>query len=269
MKYSTVVLDLDGTLTNSEKRVTERTKQALFHYMEAGGTVVLASGRPTYGVWPVAKELKLDEYGGYILSFNGGNMINCKTREVIYQKKLRDKLPAILARFAKEQGVAILTYEGEQIITETPADIYVQKEAFVNRMPVKQVEDFAAYVDFPVTKCLIVGDGDYMVTVEQRLKELLGAECCIFRSEPYFLEVVPKGIDKAQSLDRLNTYLGKTADETAAFGDGFNDCSMIEYAGLGVAMGNAQEPVKDVADEITKTNDEDGVAVVVERFLAT
>ena len=267
MKYSTVVLDLDGTLTNSEKRVTDRTRQALFRYMEAGGTVVLASGRPTYGVWPIAKELQLDVYGGYILSFNGGNMIDCKTQNIIYQKKLREKLPAILARFAKEQGVAILTYEGEQIITETPADIYVQKEAFINRMPVKQVEDFGAYVDFPVTKCLIVGDGDHMVTVEQRLKELLGAECCIFRSEPYFLEVVPKGIDKAQSLDRLNTYLGKRADDTAAFGDGFNDCSMIDYAGLGVAMGNAQDVVKDVADEITETNDADGVAVVVERFL--
>ena len=66
MKYSTVVLDLDGTLTNSEKRVTDRTRQALFRYMEAGGTVVLASGRPTYGVWPIAKELQLDVYGGYI-----------------------------------------------------------------------------------------------------------------------------------------------------------------------------------------------------------
>ena len=79
--------------------------------------------------------------------------------------------------------------------------------------------------------------------------------------------MVPKGIDKAQSLDRLNTYLGKRADDTAAFGDGFNDCSMIAYAGLGVAMGNAQDAVKDVADEITGTNDADGVAVVVERFL--
>lgn len=89
MKYSTVVLDLDGTLTNSEKRVTDRTRQALFRYMEAGGTVVLASGRPTYGVWPIAKELQLDVYGGYILSFNGGNMIDCKTQNIIYQKKLR------------------------------------------------------------------------------------------------------------------------------------------------------------------------------------
>ena len=79
--------------------------------------------------------------------------------------------------------------------------------------------------------------------------------------------MVPKGIDKAQSLDRLNTYLGKRADDTAAFGDGFNDCSMIDYAGLGVAMGNAQDAVKEVADEITETNDADGVAVVVERFL--
>ena len=127
MKYSTVVLDLDGTLTNSEKRVTDRTRQALFRYMEAGGTVVLASGRPTYGVWPIAKELQLDVYGGYILSFNGGNMIDCKTQNIIYQKKLREKLPAILARFAKEQGIRL---ENRLFMLEIPLISYTDLDHY-------------------------------------------------------------------------------------------------------------------------------------------
>ena len=78
MRYKVVVLDLDGTLTNSQKEVTSHTKETLFRYMENGGTVVLASGRPTYGVMPIARELELNERGGYILSFNGGNIIDCK-----------------------------------------------------------------------------------------------------------------------------------------------------------------------------------------------
>lgn len=89
----------------------------------------------------------------------------------------------------------------------------------------------------------------------------------VFRSEPYFLELVPKGIDKARSLSVLLEKLGMTKDEMIAVGDGFNDLSMIQYAGLGVAMANAQEVVKENADFITLSNEEDGVAHVVEKFI--
>ena len=89
----------------------------------------------------------------------------------------------------------------------------------------------------------------------------------VFRSEPYFLELVPKGIDKAQSLSVLLKEIGLTKDEMIAIGDGFNDLSMIQYAGLGIAMENAQPVVKENADFITRSNSEDGVAYAVERFI--
>lgn len=95
------------------------------------------------------------------------------------------------------------------------------------------------------------------------LKDKMG----VFRSEPYFLELVPKGIDKAQSLAVLLKEIHMTKEEMIAVGDGFNDLSMIKYAGLGVAMQNAQPVVKENADFITLTNDEDGVAYVVEKFI--
>lgn len=95
------------------------------------------------------------------------------------------------------------------------------------------------------------------------LKDRMG----VFRSEPYFLELVPKGIDKAQSLAVLLKEIGMTKDEMIAVGDGFNDLSMIKYAGLGVAMANAQPVVRENADYITLSNDEDGVAAVVEKFI--
>ena len=267
MDYHMVVLDLDGTLTNSEKKVTERTKKALTDYMEHVGTVVLASGRPTYGIIPLARELHLDTYGGYILSFNGGQIISCEKNEVIYQKELPSGVPKLLGEKAKEHDVGILTYEGDHIVTETPENIYAQKESFINKMPIQKIEDFSSYVNFPVTKCLMVADGDYLARVEEQLKMELGSRYSILRSEPYFLEIMPEGIDKAQSLERLLAHVGIERKEMAAFGDGFNDRSMLVYAGLGVAMGNAQEPVKEAADYIAPTNDEDGVAWVIEHMI--
>ncbi len=263
MKYNIVVLDLDGTLTNSKKEVTPYTKETLFRYMEAGGKVVLASGRPTFGVMPVAEELELTKRGGYILSFNGGNIIDCKQKKTIYQKKLDRNIPARAAALAKEFGIHVLSYENESIVTENPEDVYIQTEAFINKMPVKKIEDFAAYVTFPVTKCLMTGDGERLAELEPVIRERLGHGNNVFRSEPFFLEVMPKGIDKAQSLGRLLAYLGMSPEEMAAFGDGYNDKSMLEYAGLGVAMANAQEAVKESARYIAPSNDEDGVARTV------
>ena len=168
---------------------------------------------------------------------------------------------------AKEHDVGILTYEGDNIVTETPENIYAQKESFINKMPIQKIEDFSSYVNFPVTKCLMVADGDYLARVEEQLKMELGSRYSILRSEPYFLEIMPEGIDKAQSLERLLAHVGIERKEMAAFGDGFNDRSMLVYAGLGVAMGNAQEPVKEAADYIAPTNDEDGVAWVIEHMI--
>ena len=103
--------------------------------------------------------------------------------------------------------------------------------------------------------------------LEKEMYEHLKDRMGVFRSEPYFLELVPKGIDKASSLSVLLEKLGMTKDEMIAVGDGFNDLSMIQYAGLGVAMANAQEVVKENADFITLSNEEDGVAHVVEKFI--
>ena len=104
-------------------------------------------------------------------------------------------------------------------------------------------------------------------TLEPRMKADLGEEMEIFRSAPFFLELMPKGIDKALSLSRLLEHLGIAREESIACGDGYNDLSMIRFAGLGVAMANAEEAVKNEADHITLSNEEDGVAAVIEQFI--
>ena len=116
-------------------------------------------------------------------------------------------------------------------------------------------------------KFLLLDDGDYLALVEPKVKAALGRDYSVYRSEPYFLEVLPKGIDKAASLERLLTRLDMTKDEMIACGDGYNDLSMIQYAGLGVAMENAVLPVKNAADYVTLSNNDDGVAHVIEKFM--
>ena len=266
-QYKVIVLDLDGTLTNSQKQITPHTREVLIRAQQQGVKVVLASGRPTYGIVPVADQLELATYGGYILAFNGGEIIDWRTREVLYANVLDHKVIPYMYRCAKEKGFAIVTYNENFVITETPDDEYVQKEAILNVMQTKRVDNFLEALDFPVPKCLIVGEAERLMLLEEEMREHLRETNEVYRSEPYFLELVPKGIDKARSLAVLLGKLGLSPDQLIACGDGFNDLSMIQYAGLGVAMLNAQPIVREHADYVTLSNDEDGVAHVVEKFM--
>ena len=234
MQYQVIVLDLDGTLTNSKKEITEPTRQALIDIQKNGKTVVLASGRPINGVAPLAKQLGLQDFGGYMLSFNGARVTRCSDGKIIYNKQIPPEMirPICdIVRSYAEQGVDLITYTDTTIISAIAPNQYTRIESGINRMEIYQPDDF------------------------------------IYLSEPYFLEIMPQNIDKAHSLQKLLNSIGLTADSMICCGDGFNDLSMIEYAGLGVAMENAQPIIKDSADFITRSNDEDGVLHVVNLFM--
>ena len=134
-------------------------------------------------------------------------------------------------------------------------------------MKIKKVDNFLKAINHPIAKCLIVGDPTRLAVLEKEMYDHLKDRMGVFRSEPYFLELVPKGIDKARSLSVLLKEINMKKEEMIAVGDGFNDLSMIQYAGLGVAMANAQPVVRENADYITLSNDEDGVAAVVEKII--
>lgn len=266
MKYKLLVLDLDGTLTNSKKEISLRNRETLLQAQKQGIKLVLASGRPTYGIAPLADELEMDKFGGYILSYNGGEIIDWKSKGMLFAKLLPDQVVPQLYECAAKHQVAILTYDKECIVTETPDDPYVKKEAFLNKMQIRPSQHFLDDITLPLPKCLIVGEPERLIPIESELSVLLQGQISVYRSEPFFLELVPQGIDKAQSLAVLLDTLGVSREEMMAIGDGYNDLSMIQFAGMGIAMGNAQKPVKKAARWITLSNDEDGVAVAVERF---
>lgn len=267
MNYRMIVLDLDGTLTNRDKVITPHTKAMLMEAQKRGKIVALASGRPSPGVIPLTEELELERYGGYILSFNGGIIKNCKSGEVVCETLLPVEANKKIAEQAKEHRVALMTYRGNELLTDQPDCEYVRLEARISNLKIVKAEDMASDIDFAVPKMIMTDDGDYLSTVEGKVKAALGKNFSVYRSEPFFLEILPKGIDKAQCLDKLLRKIGIGREEIIACGDGYNDLTMIQYAGLGVAMENAVLPVRNAADFITYSNNEDGVAHVVEKFL--
>lgn len=268
MKYQVLVLDLDGTLTNSRKEITKPTKEALIEIQKAGRIVVLASGRPICGVEPLAEELEMGKYGGYMLSFNGARITRCSTGEIIYDRTLPPRIIQPVLDIVREYpGLDIISYSNTEIISGIAPNQYTEKEAAINHMPIVTVKDLAAALDFPINKMLVPGEPRILEELMPRLKDQYHGLLNIYRSEPFFLEIMPQNIDKAHSLQKLLNSLGLTADEMICCGDGFNDLSMIEYAGLGVAMENAQPVVKASADFITRSNDEDGILHVINLFM--
>jgi Cof subfamily protein (haloacid dehalogenase superfamily) len=271
MKYKLLVLDIDGTLLNGKKQISPRTKTALLKAQQLGVQIVLASGRPTYGVTPIAKELELDKNGGFILSYNGGQIINMQTGELLFEKRINPQMFPLLERLANKDNFPIFTYHQNRVITNSPKNKRVRSEAKLNGMEVAGVTNFAEAIDFSPCKCMFVSeDAQALNGLRQYLKKHLAGTMDIFPSEEYFLEIVPEAIDKANTLSVLADILKIDREEIMAIGDGVCDVTMIQMAGFGVAMGNAQTSVKRCADYVTGTNDEEGVATIVEnRILAT
>ena len=168
--------------------------------------------------------------------------MNCKTKEVVFSRQIPAESNGKIIDLAQEHNVSILTYENRTLLTNRPEDQYVQLESRINTLKIipMTIEELKAHVTFSVPKFLMTDDGDYLA---------------------------PKGIDKAQSLERLLAVIGVKREEMIACGDGYNDLTMVQYAGLGIAMGNGVLPVRKAADYITLTNEEDGVAHVVEKFM--
>ena len=267
MAKKVLVLDIDGTLTNSKKEITTETKEAIWGAIDRGHKVMLASGRPTPGMRRYEEELRLSEYGGYLLSFNGARIVDCETGDVIYQRTFPASTVPKLYYYAKEHGCGIITYLGDTVLSAFEPDEYIELEARINGLPIQVVEDFPYFVDFEVNKCLMTAPPEKAAVIEKDLQEKFGDRLSIYRSEPFFIEIMPQNVNKATSLSRVLPVVGASKEDAICCGDGYNDIAMIEYAGLGVAMGNAQEAVKLAADYITGTNDDNGLVQVINEFM--
>ena len=266
MKKKLLVLDIDGTLTNSRKEVTPETKEAIVKLLKMGHACMLASGRPLHGMEWAAKELEFDKYGGYLLSFNGAKIVKFDTMETIYEKNVPKAYLAELYQFAVENSCGLISYEGNNIISGNGINEYIELEARINDLMIKEVNNFPEYFKEDVVKCLLCASPDRTSELERRLHASIGDRVSVYRSEAFYVEAMPFGVDKASSIAHMLPLIGIGKEDCVACGDSFNDVSMIKFAGVGVAMGNAKQAVKDAADVITGTNEENGLLPIIEKF---
>lgn len=268
MKYKWIVMDMDGTLTNSEKKITPRTREALIQAQKQGATLILASGRPTHGLYKEAKELMMDTYGGILMSFNGARMVEYPSEKVLYNHVVLPKCKRPIINNARALNLSVMIHDGEYVITDVEDCYKADYEASICNMKVKVVDDLNEYVEnFDPNKFLVSAPADYLKTQFEDFRLPFGDMLTICTSAPFYIEVVDNGIDKGSALRDLSEQMHVSKDEIIAFGDEMNDLTMLQFAGCGVAMGNAVKLIRLIADQITASNDDDGIAVTLEKYL--
>ncbi len=266
MSYKLLGVDLDGTLFDSRKEIGRRSLEALLDAQRRGIVLALVSGRPLCGMKRAAEALHLKRFGGYLLAFNGGVMMECSSERVFRSAVIPSGLAVRFHDFAASNGCAMLAYGDGINAADDPSDPWLRYEAEMNGFVLRKTEDFSEYAAIPLNKFLLGGTPERIEEMQDKARTMFSDGMIFFRSEPFFLECMPKGVDKGTSLDLLASRLKIGRREIMACGDGYNDVAMLEYAGFSVAMANGQPEAMAAADYIAPSSDEDGLADAVERF---
>lgn len=265
MQYKLIATDIDDTLLNTEKQLTPRTKAALLKAQQNGIKLAVASGRLPYGVRPYAEALEIFRYGGYYMGFNGGAIMNSRD-ELIGSSYLDSRYIRPVYDILRPTNVTAMVHKGAVIYADDKVNAYTHIESDVLGLPLNVVDDLPSFIDWHIHKFLLAGDPDELKALEQSLIAALGGEVDIYLSAPWFLEVMPKGVNKGTGLSTICADAGVDLSEAIAFGDSYNDIYMLKAAGTGVAMGSAEEAVKSAADLVTADCDHDGIAEALEKL---
>ncbi|MBC1640472.1 Cof-type HAD-IIB family hydrolase [Listeria welshimeri] len=277
MTTQAIILDIDGTLLNDDKKISPETKKALITAQQNGVKLILASGRPTTGMHLYAEQLEMEKYHGLLVSYNGAKVVDCQTKEELFNQTLTIAEGKAVLEHMKQFEVKVMIDKDDYMYVNNVYDCYItykdeeiniiQYESRGGNFKLCEKEDLAAFLDYRINKILTAGDPDYMQKNYQAMmapfKNTLN---CVFTADFYF-EFTAKNIDKAKALDTVLTPMGIHAENIIAFGDGHNDITMVKYAGTGIAMDNAVPELKAVANSITLSNNKDGIAHVLNNFI--
>ena len=277
MAIKAIALDIDGTLTNDEKVVTARTREALLAAQRSGVRLILSSGRPIQGLRALAAELDLPANGDLLVAFNGAHVVDARTDEVLFDQPMDPSALASLVGHMREFDVIPWITEGSRLYVERgmrhvityrgePLDI-VEYERKMCDLELHEVDDLLEVCGTPQDKLLCASEPEYL---QQHWRAMYGPftdELSVMFTADFYFEFMAPGIDKGRALAGALPKLGIDASEVIAFGDGQNDVSMLRWAGTGVAMGNAVDEAKAAADMVTASNNEDGIALALAEFL--
>ena len=182
MDYKLIALDIDGTLTNSQKEITPRTRYALMEAQKQGKKIILASGRHPVGIMPIAKDLMLDRFGGFIMAFNGGRIINCETGETMVSKLFPLEYLPDIVNVLKDSNITINTYDDRRIISDNKVNDYTYVERDVIKAEMVVVDDFISSVRFDINKILLAGEPDELDKYQKILADRYDGLLDVYKS---------------------------------------------------------------------------------------
>lgn len=264
MNYKLIAMDLDGTLNNDEKRITPRTLDALMQAQRQGIRLALASARPSPGLNKERDLLRMQDFGGILMSYNGGRIIDAASGKTLYETTMDPEQARNCLRQLESLPVTPILDDGAQFYVTDRTAFMVEYECWNNGMTCSEVDNLADFLSFAPVKILMSVQPEQLKAVQAQIAAMLPDELNVVQTAAFYLEIIPKRINKGQGLKDVCHALNLLPEETLAFGDAENDIPMLRAAGLGVAMGNASETVKAAADAVTLTNNEDGIAVMLD-----
>ena len=264
-----IAIDMDGTLLNSKKELSEETKQYFknFHNRNTETLLVLCTGRPESGIRPYLKDLGYLEENHYIISQNGANIYESQTGKRMMDAFVDSAAIQKWIELGKKHGISVMGagvdyyYSFDEDPTEWMEFDVKLVSGKLKRIPTKESLNTDFY------KILLMGDEEQLNEFETFIPQEWRDEFYVVRSQKYLVEVLTKGVNKAFGLEELAQKLNIEPSEIAAIGDAANDIEMLEYAGLAIAMGNASEEVKSIADIVTDTNENNGVIKAIDKLI--
>lgn len=263
--YKLIAIDCDGTLLNSKREITERTVNAIKMARDSGIKIVLASARPSYRLKQFLEPLGLLSSDQYLISFNGGLVCNNTYDEILFSKSIPTDEVLELIKFGHHFETKVFIYAQDCIYSDVDEKTYQRNNPDVNF----KVVDFndLDFSKIPIYKAVYLNSAEDTKRIRASLPYEFLSNFETSSSVPQYIEFVNKGITKSHALECIGDKLGIKASEMVAFGDQENDLAMLQYVGYSVAMGNATDEVKKQVDYVTASNDEDGVALVIEKII--
>lgn len=263
MQYKMVAVDMDGTLLTPELKISGETIDTVRKVIDRGVIVTLSTGRMYPAALPFALELQLDVP---LITCNGALIKCARTGREYHKRALSREHCMEILDYCIASDLEVSLYKDDDIYTRGTYNLHIHEE--IDKAEPKVLADIKAAVDDSVIKVMLSSRNSSALeyhsdTVYKTYKDSLN----IYFSLPWFTEVVHKEANKRHALEFLAGHFGIKQEEVIAIGDNFNDMDMMQYAGLGVAMGNAPGYLKESADYVTSSNDEDGVRHVLEKFI--
>ncbi|WAA09058.1 sugar-phosphatase [Fervidibacillus albus] len=266
--YKLIAIDIDGTLINDEHEVTKEVFDAIQAARNKGVKVVLCTGRPIGGVQPYIEKLQLNREEDFVITYNGALVQNTYTKEIVSQCSLNYGDLKTLYELSVELDTPMHFFDTERMYTPNK-DIskYTIFETSMTKVPLHYRTIAEIPEDIVIPKIMYIDEPERLDRTIAAIPDSIRENYSLVKSMPFFYEILHKSVSKGNAVKQLAEKLGIKREEVMAIGDNGNDVSMIEYAGCGIAMGNAIPELKKVADFITSSNNEDGVAKAIEKFV--